>query len=264
VVARQSHWQGTDRVVCVDSDALARQNFDELFLSLFEMSFPFGAVPDVYGNADFKLPSNAGVLALRPNQSTFESMLGRVDDARYPPGEAEQAFLNLYFGADVIRLPYVYSANLVIRERSPVLWYAVRDEMRIVHYTSPKPFAKDGKDIVDGAPLERLINKAKHHRDGMHAEANGWWQDIQRIPGEKLVFATTVRSLVLKAADLPLSARQYVYIRPLDICPPSLMGTYPTPTVDILSDLALILLPIQLIRASRTNVFAGGSSFFPP
>jgi hypothetical protein len=164
---------GINRVVYVDSDALARQNFDELF----EMPFPFGAVPDVYGSTGFKLPFNAGVLALRPNQTTFESMLSQLDDARYPPNEAEQAFLNLYFGADVVRLPYVYNANLAIRERSPALWDAMRDEMRIVHYTSPKPFAKDGKDIVDGARLERFINKAKRHQGGMHAEAIGWWQD---------------------------------------------------------------------------------------
>jgi hypothetical protein len=165
---------GTERVVYADSDALAWQNFDELF----EMSFPFGAaIPHVYGNTGFKLPLNAGVLALRPNQWTFLSMLGRLDDARYRPGEAEQAFLNLYLGADVIRLPYVYSANLAIRERSPAIWYAVRDEMCIAHYMSRKPFAKDSKDIVDGSPLERLINKVRHHRDGMHAEAIGWWQD---------------------------------------------------------------------------------------
>jgi inositol phosphorylceramide glucuronosyltransferase 1 len=100
-------------------------------------------------------------------------MLGRLDNARYRPGEAEQAFLNLYFGADVIRLPYVYNANLAIRERRPAIWYAVRDEIRIAHYTSRKPFAKDSKDIVDGAPLERLISKVRHHRDGMPAEAIG-------------------------------------------------------------------------------------------
>ncbi|KAH8996229.1 hypothetical protein EDB92DRAFT_1842772 [Lactarius akahatsu] len=45
------------------------------------------------------------------------------------------------------RLLYVYNANLAIREseKSPALWNALRDEMRIVHYTVPKPFPKDGK-----------------------------------------------------------------------------------------------------------------------
>jgi glycogenin glucosyltransferase len=164
---------GINRVVYVDSDALARQNFDELF----DVPFPFGAVPDVYGNTGFKLVFNAGVLVLQPNQTTYESMLSRIHDARYAPGEAEQAFLNLYFGADAVRLPYVYNANLAIHERSPMLWDAMRDDMRIVHYTSPKPFPKDGKEIVDGARLERSINKARRKSDKMHAEAVGWWQD---------------------------------------------------------------------------------------
>jgi hypothetical protein len=43
--------------------------------------------------------------------------------------------------------------------------------------TSPKQFAKDGKDIVDSAYLERFINKAKRHQGGMHAEAIDWWKD---------------------------------------------------------------------------------------
>ena len=101
-------------------------------------------------------------------------MLARIHDARYASGEAEQAFLNSYFGADAVRLPYVYNANLATHERSPMLW----DAMRIVHYMSPKPFPKDGKEIVDGARLERSINnKARRKSDKMHAEAVGWWQD---------------------------------------------------------------------------------------
>src|SRR5216683_2262985 len=162
-----------DRVIYLDSDTLPRKNFDELF----DSPFPFGAVPDVYGDRGFKLPFNAGVLVLQPNRSTYESMLERISDARFPLREAEQAFLNLYFGADAVRLPYVYNSNLVIVERSPALWDAMRDEMRIVHYTWPKPFPKDGKDIVDGGRLEKSINKAKRHRGGVYAEAISWWED---------------------------------------------------------------------------------------
>lgn len=164
---------GVRRVVYLDADTLVRRNFDELF----DLPFPFAAVPDVYPSSGFKLHFNAGVLALHPNSSTFESVRARIDDARFPATEAEQAFLNLYFGADAVRLPYMYNANLAIRERSPALWDAMRDEMRIVHYTMPKPFPKKGKDIVDGARLQNAIDKAKRDRGGVHVEAIEWWVD---------------------------------------------------------------------------------------
>ncbi|KAI0246850.1 nucleotide-diphospho-sugar transferase [Lactifluus subvellereus] len=162
---------GVRRVVYLDADMLVRRNFDELF----DLPFPFAAVPDVYPNSGFKLQFNAGMLALHPNSSTFESMRARIGDARFPAEEAEQAFLNVYFGADAVRLPYVYNANLAIRERSPALWDAMRDELRVVHYTMPKPFPKSGKDIVDGARLQSAIDKAKRDRGGVHVETIDWW-----------------------------------------------------------------------------------------
>ncbi|KAH9074364.1 glycosyltransferase family 8 protein [Lactarius deliciosus] len=162
---------GIERVVYLDADTLVRRNFDELF----DLPFPFAAVPDVYGDSGFKLHFNAGVLVLHPSSATFETVRARIADARFNPYEAEQSFLNVYFGADAVRLPYAYNANLAIRERSPALWDALRDELRIVHYTLPKPFPVDGKEIVEGARLERAIEKARKDRDGVHAEAVEWW-----------------------------------------------------------------------------------------
>ena len=164
---------GVEHVVYLDADTLVRRNFDELF----DVPFPFGAVPDVYGNLGFKLNFNAGVLVLQPNHTTFENVRARINDARFPPVEAEQAFLNVYFGADAVRLPYMYNANLVIHERSPALWAAMRNEIRIVHYTWPKPFPKDGNDVVDGALLERAVDKARRYHGGVYAEAIDWWMD---------------------------------------------------------------------------------------
>ncbi|KAH9030443.1 glycosyltransferase family 8 protein [Lactarius pseudohatsudake] len=162
---------GIQRVVYLDADTLVGCNFDELF----DLPFPFAAVPDVYGNSGFKLHFNAGVLVLHTSSATFEIMRARIADARFDPYEAEQAFLNVYFGADAVRLPYAYNVNLAIRERSPALWDAMRDEMRIVHYTLPKPFPTEGKEIVEGAGLERAIERARKDRGGVHVEAVEWW-----------------------------------------------------------------------------------------
>jgi hypothetical protein len=159
------------RVVYLDADTLVRRNFDELF----ELPFPFAAVPDVYYSSGFKLHFNAGVLALHTSNATFENLSVRIADARFNPREAEQSFLNVYFGADALRLPYLYNANLAIHERSPALWDALRDEIRVVHYTVPKPFPKDGKEIVQGARLECAIQKARKARGGVHVEAVDWW-----------------------------------------------------------------------------------------
>ncbi|KAH8976693.1 glycosyltransferase family 8 protein [Lactarius akahatsu] len=162
---------GIQRVVYLDADTLVRRNFDELF----DLPFPFAAVPDVYGDSGFKLHFNTGVLVLHPSSAAFETMRAQIANARFNPREADQAFLNVYFGADAVRLPYVYNGNLAIRERSPALWDALRDELRIVHYTLPKPYPKEGKEIVEGAHLERAIERARKDRGGVHVEAIEWW-----------------------------------------------------------------------------------------
>ncbi|KAH9074368.1 nucleotide-diphospho-sugar transferase [Lactarius deliciosus] len=120
------------RLWTLDRNTLVRRNFDELF----DLPCPFAAVPDVYGDSGFKLHFNAGVLVLHPSSATFETVRARIADARFNPSEAEQAFLNVYFGADCL----------------------------------------DGKEIVEGARLERADRKgAQRSADGVHAEAVEWW-----------------------------------------------------------------------------------------
>jgi inositol phosphorylceramide glucuronosyltransferase 1 len=80
-----------------------RRNFDELF----DLPFPFAAVPDVFNNLGFKHHFNTGVLMLHRNTSTFESLRARIGDARFPTKEADHVFLNVYFGADVVYLEYL-------------------------------------------------------------------------------------------------------------------------------------------------------------
>ncbi|KAI0045248.1 glycosyltransferase family 8 protein [Auriscalpium vulgare] len=164
---------GVERVVYLDGDTLVRGTFDELF----EMPWAFGAVPDVYDNSGFKLAFNAGVLTLRTSTPEFERMTARLDEARYAPQQAEQAFLNVYYAADAVRLPHVYNGNLVIKERSPELWRALKRDMKIVHYTSPTPFLKVGTTLLEGKRLQRMVAKAKSVDGGLYEEEIGWWED---------------------------------------------------------------------------------------
>ncbi|KAJ7769149.1 nucleotide-diphospho-sugar transferase, partial [Mycena maculata] len=96
---------GIDSAVYLNADALVHRNFDELFANPFN----FAAVPNVY-TGKFSLLFNAGVLAYWPSSTVTE----------YPLAEAEQAFLNLYFGGTCMLLPYIYNANLAIKGQSPV------------------------------------------------------------------------------------------------------------------------------------------------
>ncbi|EJD00889.1 nucleotide-diphospho-sugar transferase, partial [Fomitiporia mediterranea MF3/22] len=128
---------GIKSVVYLDADMVVRQNFDELWALPFE----FAAVPDVYeDNRGFALSFNAGMLFLRPSTDVFKDMMQNIATADYRRLDAEQGFLNMYFASQVVRLPYIYNANLVIKQRSPAVWQAIEKDMRVVHYTMMKPF----------------------------------------------------------------------------------------------------------------------------
>ncbi|KAJ6578950.1 nucleotide-diphospho-sugar transferase [Mycena sp. CBHHK59/15] len=160
--------QDIDSAVYLDADTLVRRNFDELF----DSPFGFAAVPDVYGAGDprgFSLTLNAGVLAFHPSSLILADMRRKLEVAQYPLKQAEQAFLNLYFGGTSLRLPYVYNANLAIKARSPALWARLEDEMRIVHYTGVKPFIHEGdRGGGDGAGCAA--------GGGFYAEEVAWWR----------------------------------------------------------------------------------------
>lgn len=166
---------GVKAAVYLDADTLVRRPFDELFA----LPFDFAAVPDVFvadRRGGFKLGFNAGVLFLRPSNATLWQMLDNLDRAVFPPFEAEQAFLNVFFAADAVRLPYVYNGNLAIKLRNPAMWTAIRDELRVVHYTSVKPF-----DVFNGVQtrdsIRKVLKKRKGKKGGLFREEIGWWED---------------------------------------------------------------------------------------
>ncbi|EIM86272.1 glycosyltransferase family 8 protein, partial [Stereum hirsutum FP-91666 SS1] len=165
---------GVKAAVYLDGDTLVRKGFDELF----GMPFEFAAVPDVFPDKrGFILGFNAGVLFLRPSSDTLRHMKRTLDSGtvKYPPGEAEQAFLNLYYGPDAVRLPYVYNANLAIKNRNEEVWEAMKDEIRVVHYTSPKPFPFRGGKMSTREEIERDIGNGKKAFGGLFEEEVGWW-----------------------------------------------------------------------------------------
>lgn len=166
---------GIKSLVYLDADTLVRKNFDELF----SLPFNFGAVPDVFmGYRGFTIAFNAGVLFLRPNTAVFEDMIEKLETAVYPPVMAEQAFLNVYFGSQVSRLPYAYNANLAAKQRNTKLWETMEDDIRILHYTLHKPFPRWGLGSTE--TLKQFFRGRLTMENGFWAKEMSWWQETWR------------------------------------------------------------------------------------
>jgi inositol phosphorylceramide glucuronosyltransferase 1 len=166
--------QGVKSLVYLDADTLVRKNFDELFA----LPFNFAATPDVFTDIrGYTIGFNAGVLFIRPNTNVYTDMLSKLETANYPYKFAEQAFLNTYFAAQALRLPYAYNGNMIIKKRNPELWAALVADMRVVHYTVKKPFPTKWLEPSD---LEAFFHKRRKMSGGLWAEEMGWWQDSYR------------------------------------------------------------------------------------
>lgn len=165
---------GIRALVYLDADTLVVNNFDEIFA----MPYRFAAVPDVWDGArGFTLEFNAGVLFLRPDSAVFRRMVASLATAKFPAKYAEQAFLNQFFAADAVRLPLVYNGNLMTKKRSPEIWAAMRDTMRVIHYTMTKPFVGP-HPRYERIPLKRLphrVSEATHEWGGIYTEEVELW-----------------------------------------------------------------------------------------
>ncbi|CCM03924.1 uncharacterized protein FIBRA_06076 [Fibroporia radiculosa] len=176
---------GVKSLVYVDADMLAYHNFDELF----SLPYSFGAVPDVYlDGRGYSVGFNAGMLFLRPSTEVFQDMVSKIATARYPAEDAEQSFLNHYYGKEAVRLPYAYNANLAIKKRSPELWADLRKEARLVHYTLVKPFLQGDYAEV---PLEMMHKNAQSkmrvHGGVLREEVAEWeesWSETEAMYGD--------------------------------------------------------------------------------
>ncbi|OCB84591.1 nucleotide-diphospho-sugar transferase [Sanghuangporus baumii] len=131
---------GITSVVYLDSDSLVRRNFDELW----SRPFGFAAVPDVYEDErGYSLAFGTSMMLLRTSSAIHNDILDKlsVTGKTYPVGLQE--FLNEYFAVQVVKLPYIYNANLAIKQRSPTFWSALTKHIRIVRYTTARPFFEE-------------------------------------------------------------------------------------------------------------------------
>ncbi|THH33042.1 hypothetical protein EUX98_g1122 [Antrodiella citrinella] len=187
---------GIRSLVYLDADTLVRRNFDELFT----LPWMFAATPDVFVDwKGFTLAFNAGVLFLRPSTAIFNDMISKLSTAHYPLADAEQSFLNHYFAAEVVRLPYHYNANLAIKARALDLWEGTRHEHRIVHFTLVKPFIGRGPQYkeVPFDEVEKFVEEIKEVDGGAFREEMVWWGET--FVEMKQVYAPQLA--LCKAAD---------------------------------------------------------------
>jgi hypothetical protein len=173
-------------IVYLDADTLVKRNFDELF----DIPFVFSAAPDVYlDNRGFSIGFNAGVLAIKPDSAVFDDMITKISSKDYKHNDAEQGFLNLYYGQQALRLPHVYNGNLAIKTKSRRYWDAIQDQMRIVHFTLTKPFdivprcgGEEGactvEEIWDTERHKSFVETAKLDRDGNFTQEIEWWETV--------------------------------------------------------------------------------------
>jgi len=174
---------GIKTAVYLDADTIVRRNFDEIW----NVPFEFGAVPDVWVNdPGFTAGFNAGILFFHPSTEIFEDMRSKLETTDFRLKDAEQSYLNHYFGAQAVRLPYAYGGNIAIKERSPDMWDAMQSDMRIVHYTLVKPFNSrtkcpkgmcDQEKVYDLKSQEAWLETAKTKWKGHFAPELSWWEE---------------------------------------------------------------------------------------
>lgn len=161
---------GVKSAVYLDADTLVKQNFDELF----ELPFVFAAVPDVFtDDRGFSVNFNAGVMAFKPDSDVFADMLSKVESAHFDRIAAEQSYLNLYYGSQVLRLPHVYNGNLAIKWRAAPYWNAIQEQLRVIHYTLVKPF--DGAlNCAKATCTGEEVFGVERHRDFSEVAQKSW------------------------------------------------------------------------------------------
>ncbi|MCA5892760.1 hypothetical protein LEP48_05255 [Isoptericola sp. NEAU-Y5] len=136
-----------DRAVYVDSDAVVKQNIDDLFAG-----DDFAAVPD----AGLDLPNphvfNSGVFAFTPSYGMFEQMMSRLRTTPSYDG-GDQGFLNVFFDSWRALGPEDNTTKR-IASHHPELFHD--EDVRVLHYVGKKPWEPADDPRYDALDLEWL------------------------------------------------------------------------------------------------------------
>ncbi|KAL5527141.1 hypothetical protein ACEPAG_5932 [Sanghuangporus baumii] len=145
-------------VIYLDSNSLVRRNFDELW----SLPFDFAAVPDVYEDErGYSLAFSTGMMLLRTSSAIYNDILDKLSMTGETYPVRLQEFLNEYFAVQVVKLPYIYNANLVIKQHSPTFWSALTNHVRIIRYTTARPFSDEER---------------RRAAKGIWAKELAWWE----------------------------------------------------------------------------------------
>ncbi len=130
-----------DRAVYLDLDTLVLKNFEELF-DILPATVKYAATPDNwFGTYTFGI--NAGVFVCKPDQAEFDRLMAAAQNTSHLDKDSvEQSFLSWYYGLTMLRLPFIYNANVAIEIYNKDDWISLKDDIKIIHYTIYKPIGK--------------------------------------------------------------------------------------------------------------------------
>ncbi|KAH8834212.1 nucleotide-diphospho-sugar transferase [Flagelloscypha sp. PMI_526] len=160
---------GIRSLIYLDADTLVLRPIPT---TLFDLPFAFAAVPDGIHTPLI----NGGMMVIKPDSRVHADLIYKMETSQFNLEWAEQNFLNLYFGAQALRLPWLFNANVWIKMASPNLWEAMKEELVVIHYTSAKPIPNIQSELLlTWEEMERAIYWQIESQPDWEEELI-WWQ----------------------------------------------------------------------------------------
>eukprot|EP01083_Nonionella_stella_P191813 709667_1 len=144
-----------DTALYIDADCVIVSDITHLFTDNPYKDVTFAAAPDVFPPDHF----NAGVLLIKPNINTFNTLLREMPYIESYDG-GDTGFLNRcslfreWYSSNNQRLHFGYNAQRIMHwftKQKPSYWTQIEHKLKIIHYSSsPKPWnIKPSKRLVD-------------------------------------------------------------------------------------------------------------------
>ena len=140
-----------DVAVYMDADTFVMGNIDDLLHIQLGKDFRIGVAADFrmnYGDnkkgEKWVSSFNMGVFAIHPDWTEYERLLQLQRDGAVKEYEhimAEQGWLNAVYKDQWQDFGLIYNANVAARDNT--IFKKKQDDLRIVHYTTMKPWVKD-------------------------------------------------------------------------------------------------------------------------